>query len=80
MKTNGVIFAIKIRNAELFACPIMMVHGTGVGATGICGDAFAFKSTEAAKTFVKRNVAAYPMLENVEYIRIIEHKPEYDNA
>ncbi|AHI60054.1 hypothetical protein CH11_gp55 [Acinetobacter phage IMEAB3] len=75
MKENGISFVIKYPEGDVFAAPRPLPTGKGIQRTGICAEAFGFKTRHRAEAFCEGNVDNFPDLDNVQIIRIIEHNP-----
>ena len=67
-----VLFVIKIRGQQVFACPANSLNPEIVGVTGTIAYAYAFQSEASADEFAARVELYNPLLKDYEIKRVIE--------
>lgn len=67
-----VLFVIKIRGQQVFACPANSLNPDIVGVTGTIAYAYAFQSEAIAEQFAARVTPYNPLLKDCEIKRVIE--------
>lgn len=70
-----VMFVIKLKSAEVFACPSGNIDPAIVGYTGTVAYAYAFESEAHADRFAIERMPFNLSLKNYEIKRIIELTP-----